>query len=111
MSKTIKIAHLPKIRRQQLSKVKRDSCLRLLPATMTSLKSSLQDVSLRSQRRKIKPVCSRAAQPILSPSSLPNQLRLKKKELPIQRKKSSSSEIKEDYSGGFIEDVYDDDFM
>jgi hypothetical protein len=34
-----------------------------------------------------------------------------KKEMPIQRKKSSSSEIKEDYSGGFIEDVYDDDFI
>jgi len=34
-----------------------------------------------------------------------------KKEEAIMRKKSSSSEIKEEYSGGFIEDVYDDDFI
>lgn len=36
---------------------------------------------------------------------------IEKKEVPIQTKKSSSSEIKEDYSNGFIEDVYDDDFI
>ena len=36
---------------------------------------------------------------------------IEKKEVPIQMKKSSSSEIKEDYSNGFIEDVYDDDFI
>lgn len=35
----------------------------------------------------------------------------KKEEFPLQKKKSSSSEIKEEYSGGFIEDVYDDDFI
>jgi hypothetical protein len=77
---------------------------------MTYLKSSLQDVSLRSQRRKRKPVCLSAAQPILSPSTT-EPAAPEKKELLIQRKKSSCSVIKEDYSGGFIEDVYDDDFM
>jgi hypothetical protein len=78
---------------------------------MTYLKSSLQDVSLRSKRRKRKPVCLSAAQPILSPSTTEPAAPEKKKELLIQRKKSSCSVIKEDYSGGFIEDVYDDDFM
>jgi hypothetical protein len=67
-------------------------------------------VSLRSQRRKRKPVCLSAAQPILSPSTT-EPAAPEKKELLIQRKKSSCSVIKEDYSGGFIEDVYDDDFM